>query len=110
MLTPKQEKAIQLLIYTDMLIKDVAKEVGVHRNTITVWMKDIEFQAELKEEMNCRFGDLATQAVQRLEELMYDKNSTVALKATVEALNKAGYKEIDKIETKETVISVEVVE
>ncbi|MGF9714980.1 phBC6A51 family helix-turn-helix protein [Paenibacillus naphthalenovorans] len=47
MIDARKEKAIQLLLEAELKITEIAKEVGVVRQTIYDWMKDPEFSAEL---------------------------------------------------------------
>ena len=43
-LNNKQLKAVEFLVYTDMLKQDIAKEAGVRPETISVWIKQPKFQ------------------------------------------------------------------
>lgn len=47
-LTPQQRLAVSLILQGKML-KDVAKEVGVHPNTMTRWRKQDDFVQAIKE-------------------------------------------------------------
>lgn len=46
-LRPKHFVAIGLLVGTDLLQRDVARQVGIHRRTLGRWLKDETFRAEL---------------------------------------------------------------
>lgn len=97
-LNNKQLRAIELLVQGDKLKGEIAEELGVRRETISAWVKKEEFQAELKEEMHRQFGQMALKARRKLDALMNDSNSQVALGAVKEVLNKAGYQETQTIE------------
>jgi predicted DNA-binding protein YlxM (UPF0122 family) len=97
-LTGKQIKAIELLVYKDMLKQEIAEEVGVSTTTFSMWMRKEEFQEALKEEMHRGFKDMATKARRRLNDLMDSPIDGVALGACKEVLNKAGYLETQKVE------------
>lgn len=48
-LSEKQYKAIELLIQGELQKGQIAEEIGIHRNTLTKWLKDERFLAELEE-------------------------------------------------------------
>ncbi|MEA5012913.1 MAG: phBC6A51 family helix-turn-helix protein [Angelakisella sp.] len=107
-LTAKQLQAIYLMVYEGMTHTQICIELGVSHNCMTTWTNKEMFQAELRKEMDRRFGKLAAKAVNRLEQLIDAKNDSVALGACKEVLNKAGYKETDKVEQICTTITVSV--
>ena len=108
-LNNKQLRCIDMLIYTDKLKCEIAEELNVSNATISVWLKKEEFQEGIRAEMNRSFGSLAVKAKKRLEQLIDSTNEQVALSASREALNKAGYQETQKIEQDiKTDISIEI--
>ncbi len=110
-LNNKQLRAVEMLVYTDMLKQDIAKELNVSNATISVWLKKEEFQQAIKDEMQRGFADLAYKARRRLGLLIDSNNEQVALGAVREALNKAGYQETQEIKhTVGTVYNIEILE
>lgn len=110
-LNSKQLKCIELMVYTDKLKGEIAQEVGVRRETISVWQKREDFQNGLKEEMQRGFSSMAIKARRKLDELIDCKNPQVALAASKEVLNKAGYQETQKVEqTINTNIELEIID
>lgn len=97
-LTSKQIRAIELLVYTDMLKQEIAEEVGVSTTTFSIWMRKEHFQEAIKEEMHRGFKEMATKARRKLGQLMDSEVDSVALGACKEVLNKAGYLETQKVE------------
>lgn len=97
-LSNKKLKAIDMLVYTKMQKQEIAEELKVSPSTISVWQKDDEFQEALKEEMQRGFKDMAIKARRKLDKLMDSDNEGIALAASREVLNKAGYNEVQKIE------------
>lgn len=87
-----------MLVYTKMQKQEIAEELKVSPSTISVWQKDDEFQEALKEEMQRGFKDMAIKARRKLDKLMDSDNEGIALAASREVLNKAGYNEVQKIE------------
>lgn len=68
-LRPRHFKAIDLLVGTDLLQRDVAREVGIAPRTFGHWLKDPAFQAELarrREAMPRRLDGLRMQTVRSL--------------------------------------------
>lgn len=97
-LTPKQLKAIEMLIYTEKQKQQIAEELGVTPGAFSQWLKKSEFQEVLRQETIKGFEPLALKARRRLNLLIDSPNEQVALAASREALNKAGYGEVQKIE------------
>lgn len=97
-LNNKHLKAIQLLVYSDKLKGDIAEEVGVSRTTLSTWLNEDVFQEGIRAEMHRGFSEMALKARKRLDNLVDDTNSQVALAAAKEVLNKAGYQETTKLE------------
>ena len=97
-LTSKQIQAVELLVYTKMKKQDIAKEVGVSGTTMSMWFRKDEFQEAIKAEMNRAFQPLAYKARHRLNELIESENEQVALAASKDALDRAGFGATQKVE------------
>lgn len=97
-LNNKQLQAIELLVYTKKLKQEIAAEVGVSGTTMSTWLKKDEFQEAIKAEMNRAFQPLAYKARQRLENLIDSSNEQVALAASKDALDRAGFSATQKVE------------
>lgn len=97
-LNNKMLKCIELMVYSDMRKQDIAEELGVSSVTLWKWQKREDFQLALKEEMHRSFRGMATKAIKKLENLLDSKNEGIALAASREVLNKAGYLETQKVE------------
>lgn len=68
-LRPRHFRAIEFLVGTDWLQRDVARQVGVTRRTLGHWLKDEAFQAELarrRDAMPSRLEGLRMQTVRSL--------------------------------------------
>lgn len=108
-LNNKHLKAIHLLVYSDKLKQDIATEVGVSATTLSTWLSDPVFEEGVRAEMHRGFNQMALKARRRLDNLVDDNNSQVALAAAKEVLNKAGYVETQKIEQNITTdITIEI--
>ena len=111
LLNPKQLRCIELMVYTEMLKGEIADELGVRPETISVWQKRENFQQGLREEMHRGFSKMAMKARRKLDTLMDSSNPQVSLAASKEVLNKAGYQETQVIEqTINTNIELEIID
>lgn len=97
-LNNRQLQAVELLVYTNKLKQEIAEEVGVSGTTMSIWLKKPEFQDAIKAEMARAFQPLAYKARRRLEGLIESENEQVALSASKDALDRAGYGATQKVE------------
>jgi transposase len=97
-LNNRQLQAVDLLVYTNKLKQEIAEEVGVSGTTMSTWLKKPEFQDAIKAEMARAFQPLAYKARRRLEGLIESENEQVALSASKDALDRAGYGATQKVE------------
>ena len=97
-LNQKMLKAIDMLVYTKMQKQEIAAELNVSRTTFSTWLKREDFQEAMKAEMNRAFQPLAYKARHRLEQLIDSSNEQVALSASKDALDRAGYGATQKVE------------
>lgn len=97
-LNNRQLQAVELLVYTNKLKQEIAEEVGVSGTTMSTWLKKQEFQDAIKAEMARAFQPLAYKARRRLEGLIESENEQVALSASKDALDRAGYGATQKVE------------
>lgn len=97
-LNNRQLQAVELLVYTNKLKQEIAEEVGVSGTTMSTWLKKPEFQDAIKAEMARAFQPLAYKARRRLENLIESDNEQVALSASKDALDRAGYGATQKVE------------
>ncbi len=109
-LNNRQQRAVEMLVYTTKLKQEIAAELNVSNATISTWLKKEEFQQAITDEMHRGFVDIAYKARRRLSELVDSPNEQVALGAIKEALNKAGYQETQKIEQTVREINIEITE
>lgn len=107
-LTNKQLKAVELMVYSVKQKQEIAEELGISRATISQWVKREDFQQAIRDEMSRSFGQMAFRARKRLEKLIDSKNEGIALAASREVLNKAGYMETQKVEQTVKEINVEI--
>ena len=97
-LNNRQLKAVEMLVYTDQLDKEIAEELKISPATLSVWKNKEEFQEALHKEMLRSFSHLATKAKRKMEKLLDSNQDSVAFAAAKEILNKAGYAETQTIE------------
>lgn len=86
-LTEKQRQAVELLELSGLPQYEVAKELGVHRNTVSAWCKKANFKAarrrcaEEKRRQNSKkledfFNDKSPEAAQILYDIMIQSKDT----------------------------------
>lgn len=109
-LNNKHLRCIELMVYSEMLKGEIAEDLGVRPETITAWQKREDFQEALRTEMNRGFSTMAVKARRKLEQLIDSSNPQVALAASREVLNKAGYQETQKIEQTVRDITLEIID
>lgn len=97
-LNNKQLQAVELLVYTNKFKQEIAEEVGVSGTTMSLWLRKPEFQDAIKAEMSRAFQPLAYKARRRLEGLIESDNEQVALSASKDVLDRAGYGATQKVE------------
>ena len=72
-MTKKKLKAVEMLIKGDLTRTDIAKDLGVSRDTLYRWMKEEEFMAALQK----RTEQIKRQAIQFLDSKSYDAACTL---------------------------------
>lgn len=106
--TPKQYQAIKMMVYENATKVEIADKLKVTTRQIYNWTQKKEFQQALKEEIDRSLGNLVPKAINRLSLLIDSKQESIALGAIKEVLNKAGYKETEKIEHQITKIDLTI--
>ena len=111
-LNTRMQKAVEMLVHTKMQKQEIAEAVNVSRTTFSLWLRRDDFQEAIREEMNRAFQPLAYKARHRLEKLIDSNNEQVALAASKDALDRAGYTATQKVENTITnkEINIEITE
>lgn len=94
-LKPRQYKLIEALLANPMMPDTaLAEELGINRNTVRVWKKLPEFQAELKARLAEQWQDSERMAVDVMQSLAREGN----FQATKYILDSLGYAPAQRIE------------
>ena len=109
MLSPKQMSAIELLVCSNLPLKDIAKKVGVSASALSRWKKNEEFQKEysifLREVMN----DSAAKALKTVTDIMLNSDSDNSrLSAAKDLLDRAGCKSKDNDKAVDMQLNIKV--
>ena len=95
-ITPEQEKAIELLMTTNWPKTEIARHMGVD----VAWLYKTYKKQHIKDELNQRIQDSilegACSAISRIRELVDHRSGYVALEASKDLLDRAGYKPPDR--------------
>ncbi|MGM9543601.1 MAG: phBC6A51 family helix-turn-helix protein [Romboutsia timonensis] len=106
-LKAKHYQFIELLMANPMIPDtEVAKLMGVSRNTVAEWKKKPEFQEELKKRLREKWEDSERLAVETMQSLAREGD----FKASKYILDSLGYAPVQKIEAdinKDIVINIE---
>lgn len=97
-ITPKQAKAIEVIISEGGTYAEIADKINASKNSIYAWFKDADFLAALNRAQLHAFSMAAAKAQRRLVELIDSNNPSVALGACNSLLDRAGYKAVQKID------------
>ena len=98
MLKPKQIKCLKLIVSGRLSMQEIADVCKVSRQTIYEWRKDKEFQDEHDKMLRNEIQYIAPKALRRELSLLNSKNEMVALNASKDLLDRAGFKAEDKVE------------
>lgn len=98
-MTGKKEKALELLVLGQFkTYDDVAQELKISVKTLYNWRKEEEFSKELNRRINIKIGGIAPKALKKMEKLIDSDDPHVALLASKDVLDRAGYKATDKVD------------
>ena len=100
-LSGKQKRCIELMLEGELLLKDIADELGVTSKTISIWKKDETFIEAYEEAVKSALRFSAVKAMRKVENLIESNNAFVSLYAAQDVLNRAGFKPTDKMELTE---------
>lgn len=94
-LKPKQYELIEALLANPMKPDtEIAKELGINRNTVREWKKKPEFAAELKARLGEVWADSERMAMETMQSLAREGD----FKASKYILDSLGYAPAQKIE------------
>ena len=104
-LSSKMKKCAEILVNEpETSIGDIAKILDVDPSTVWRWRQREDYKAYEHELCHDRFLDLEKLAIQKLKENASKNNQ----KAIEYLLNYIGYKAVEKVEVKDTTITIEV--
>lgn len=84
----KHLKAIELLVHSNLSMRDIAKEVGCTPETLSAWKNDDVFIKKWNEETEKFFNALTNKAIRTVDRLMNSENERIALDAAKTTLDK----------------------
>ena len=96
-LNTRQLKLIEVMLaYPLMPDVELAKELGINRNTVREWKRKPEFQAELKSRLEEQWRDSERMAMHTMQTLAQEGD----FKASKYILDSLGYAPAQKVEAK----------
>lgn len=94
----KMEKAIDLMVYTNLTQREIAEKLDVREETISRWKNRDDFNSKKKEEEGKFLFELTSPAMRTMRELLNSHSDYVRFQAAQDILNRTGYKPTDKQE------------
>ena len=92
------EKAIELMIQTNLSQREIAKKLDVREETVSRWKKRNDFKEKKKEEQKIYLSELSGPAMRTMKELLDSRSDNVRFQAAQDILDRTGYKPSDKLE------------
>jgi hypothetical protein len=100
-LTPKQLKAIDMLVHRDDLTqKQITVELGINESTLYRWFYDSSFSKCLEDEQRKYLQAVGVQALKIIKKMANDEDTPANVKyqAAKDLADRSGWKAVDKIE------------
>lgn len=91
----KMDKAIELMVYTNLSQREIAKKLDVREETVSRWKNQEKFQSRKNELQKEYLKDLVAPAIRGLNDLLDANSEFVKLEAAKTILDRAGYDSLD---------------
>ena len=89
-LSDRQLLAVNMLVYEGKKKRDVCRELNIVPGTMTRWCDNPEFMAEYNKLLREKIDSISAEAIERICNLMYSPNHSVALNAAKDIASRAG--------------------
>ena len=94
----KMEKAIDMMVYTNLTQREIAEKLDVREETISRWKNREDFKSKKKEEEGKFLFELTSPAMRTMKELLNSHSDYVRFQAAQDILDRTGYKPTDKVD------------
>ena len=94
----KMDKAINMMVYTNLTQREIAEKLDVREETISRWKNREDFKSKKKEEEGKFLVELTPPAMRTMRELLNSHSDYVRFQAAQDILDRTGYKPTDKVD------------
>ena len=94
----KMDKAINMMVYTNLTQREIAEKLDVREETISRWKNREDFKSKKKEEEGKFLCELTSPAMRTMRELLNSHSDYVRFQAAQDILDRTGYKSTDKVD------------
>lgn len=94
----KLEKAVVMLVTTNMTQREIAAELNISEVTLTRWKKTDEFKKIRQEIREQYLDDTIEPALRKMRQLLNSRSEMVQYQAAKDILDRTGYNPTEKIE------------
>lgn len=94
----KMDKAINMMVYTNLTQREIAEKLDVREETISRWKNREDFKSKKKEEEGKFLFELTSPAMRTMRELLNSHSDYVRFQAAQDILDRTGYKPTDKVD------------
>lgn len=98
MASKKMQKAVILMVTTNLNQREIAKKLGVNETTVSKWKRSKEFDELYNEKQNEYLKDLSAPALRTMKDLLNARSELVRFNAAKDILDRTGFKPADKID------------
>lgn len=94
----KMDKAINMMVYTNLTQREIADKLDVREETVSRWKNREDFKSKKKEEEMKFLFELTSPAMRTMKELLNSHSDYVRFQAAQDILDRTGYKPTDKVD------------
>lgn len=94
----KLDKAIELMVFTNLSQREIAKKLDVREETVSRWKQREEFKTKKKNLQEEFIKDLTSPAIRTMKELLNSHSDYVRFQTAQDILDRTGYKPTDKLD------------
>ena len=94
----KMDKAINMMVYTNLTQREIADKLDVREETVSRWKNREDFKSKKKEEEGKFLFELTSPAMRTMKELLNSHSDYVRFQAAQDILDRTGYKPTDKVD------------
>ncbi|MCS8562725.1 hypothetical protein EFJ78_02040 [Pediococcus pentosaceus] len=107
-MSPKKQKAIELMFNAKLSQKDIADEVGVHETTLSKWKHDDDYKEYMEKYARETISRSSGKALGTMIGLLNARSELVRFNAAKDLLDRAGFAPTDKVDLSGNDINIKI--